>query len=69
MMECVVVHMKWNVQSQSLLSNQVALAAVQGGGSSDGGIGVTTSNPVRLSNPINLAGGNYNGQLNGAFGK
>lgn len=51
--------------------DQVGLAAASENGSSsgDGGIGVTTSNPVRISNPINLDGGNFQGQFNGAFGK
>lgn len=54
--------------SHALIPVQVGLAAAEDSQSDDGGISVVTSNPVRLSNPISLSGGNYQGQLNGALG-
>lgn len=67
--------LKAHVYRQSLLGHdtcsatqlaaplQVGLAAAGGAGdgSGDGGIQVVTSNPISLSNPIDLLGGNYNG--------
>jgi hypothetical protein len=50
--------------------DQVALAAA--GDSYDSynnGIDVVTSNPISVSNPIDLNGGNYNGQVGLLQGK
>jgi hypothetical protein len=49
--------------------DEVAVTALRAQGTpADGGIEITTSNPIKLSNPIDLRGGNYNGNLNSALG-